>query len=181
MTMPKFESVATAMVNQHGTRWMHWKADLAHGTNLHTADQLTEAYEAGVASLDAEVNDWRSQAHRSQSEADNAIAECDQLRAKLAAEQAKNVGLREKVQKFIDSLEECTDFEGFTAYIATMDDYHEAVEALSTQSDTSALEAIVKKVDELVRERCIGEFLNRTHGYAKGIRALPAVTLEDLK
>jgi len=47
MTIPKFEPVATAMVNQHGTRWMHWKADLAHGTNLYTSDQLTEAYEAG--------------------------------------------------------------------------------------------------------------------------------------
>ena len=47
MTMPKFEPVATAMVNQHGARWMHWKVDLPHGTDLHPADQLTEAYEAG--------------------------------------------------------------------------------------------------------------------------------------
>lgn len=42
-------------------------------------------FQAGAASRDAEVSDWRSQAHRSQSEADNAIAECAQLRAELAA------------------------------------------------------------------------------------------------
>lgn len=56
-------------------------------------------FQAGAASRDAEVSDWRSQAHRSQSEADNAIAECAQLRAELAAEQAKNVELLEIAKK----------------------------------------------------------------------------------
>src|SRR5574343_207817 len=43
-----------------------------------------EGFQAGAASRDAEVNDWRSQAHRSQSEADNAIAGRDQLREQVA-------------------------------------------------------------------------------------------------
>lgn len=30
------------------------------------------------------------------------------------------------LEKFIDSHEECTDFDGFTAQIVSMDDYHEA-------------------------------------------------------
>ena len=110
----------------------------------------------------------------------------DRLKQQLAAEQAKNVELREKVQKFIYSLEECTDFDGFTAYIATMDDYHETVEALDTPSDTSALEAIVKKVDELVRDRIASGFSQPHEEYFGDtiqltIHALPAVILEDLK
>lgn len=34
--------------------------------------------------------------------------------------------------KFIDSHEECTDFDGFTAQIVSMGDYHEAQEALAS-------------------------------------------------
>lgn len=33
-------------------------------------------------------------------------------------------------QKFVDSHEECLDFDGFTAQIVTQDDYHEACEAI---------------------------------------------------
>lgn len=43
-----------------------------------------EGFKAGAASRDADIADWRSQAHRSQSEADNAIAERDQLREQVA-------------------------------------------------------------------------------------------------
>ena len=33
-------------------------------------------------------------------------------------------------QKFVDSHEECLDFDGFTAQTVTQDDYHEACEAI---------------------------------------------------
>ncbi|MEN6630012.1 MAG: hypothetical protein ABFC42_10230 [Sulfuricella sp.] len=36
------------------------------------------------------------------------------------------------LEKFIDSHEECTDFDGFTAQIVSMDDYHEAQEVLDS-------------------------------------------------
>ena len=53
---------------------------------------------------------------------------------------------------------------------------------LATQPDDSALEAIVKKAGEVMRERCASESC-RSHEYdaTKAIRTLPAVTLEDLK
>lgn len=107
MTMPKFEPVAYMQLSveegvdtyfprlhkpeKYNKDW--WRFD-----PLHSADQLTEAYEAGAASRDAEVNDWRSQAHRSQSEADNAIAERDQLREQVAL-------LREEVTRCRDWFE----------------------------------------------------------------------------
>lgn len=34
------------------------------------------------------------------------------------------------LEKFMDSHEECADFDGFTAQIVSMDDYHEAQEAI---------------------------------------------------
>lgn len=34
------------------------------------------------------------------------------------------------LEKFMASHEECTDFDGFTAQIVSMDDYHEAQEAI---------------------------------------------------
>lgn len=57
--------------------------------------------------------------------------------------------------------------------------------ALSTPSDTSALEAIVKKAGEVMRERSINVAWNNEPDcngpIEMEIRALPAVTLDDLK
>ena len=39
--------------------------------------------------------------------------------------------------KFMDSHEECIDFDGFTAQIVSMDDYHEAQEYISRMEGTS--------------------------------------------
>lgn len=36
------------------------------------------------------------------------------------------------LEKFVDSHEECTDFDGFTAQIVSMDDYHEARGAIAS-------------------------------------------------
>lgn len=35
------------------------------------------------------------------------------------------------LERFMDSHEECTDFDGFAAHIVSMDDYHEAQEAIA--------------------------------------------------
>lgn len=53
------------------------------------------------------------------------------------------------------------------------------VEALA-QSDTSALEAIVQKVGEVMRERCIRAAQNPMWRTDDDIRALPPMTLDDL-
>ena len=67
-----------------------------------------------------------------------------------------------------------------------MDDYHKAVEALeSAQADIFVLEAMIAKAGEKMRERCINVAWNNEpdcNGPIEvGIRALPGVTLEDLK
>ena len=36
------------------------------------------------------------------------------------------------LERFMDSHEECTDFDGFTAQIVSMDDYHQAQEAIAS-------------------------------------------------
>lgn len=36
------------------------------------------------------------------------------------------------LKKFLDSHEECADFDGFTAQLVSMDDYHEAQEAIAS-------------------------------------------------
>ena len=60
-------------------------------------------------------------------------------------------------------------------------------EAIATPSDTSALEAMIAKAGEKMRERMIASGFSQPHEEYFGdtiqltIRALPAVTLEDLK
>lgn len=39
-------------------------------------------------------------------------------------------------EKFLDSHEECTDFDGFTAQIVSMDDYHEAQDAIASVKES---------------------------------------------
>ena len=45
----------------------------------------------------------------------------------IAAQALTIKTMRSVLEKFLDSHEECTDFDGFTAQIVSMDDYHEAV------------------------------------------------------
>ena len=55
----------------------------------------------------------------------------EQLRAELSAQAEQIKVAREAWNRFMDSHEECTDFDGFTAQIVSMDDYYEAQEALA--------------------------------------------------
>ena len=41
------------------------------------------------------------------------------------------------LEKFMDAHEECTDFDGFTAQIVSMDDYHEAQDTITRVKGTS--------------------------------------------
>lgn len=105
------------------------------------------------------------------------------LSKQLAAEQAKNVGLRELVEHFaLIDLGRSLLPDDFGLWVLR------ARKAIATPSDTAALEAIVKKAGEVMRERCAkdcelwesGPVWGHTTA-ADSIRALPAVTLEDLK
>lgn len=60
----------------------------------------------------------------------------------ILAQQARIEQLNTTLNKFLDSHEECTDFDGFTAYIVSMDDFHDAQEEVDTKPNyLSALRA----------------------------------------
>ena len=51
---------------------------------------------------------------------------------KLAVAEKQRDELLAAFERFMDSHEECTDFDGFTAQIVSMDDYHQAQEAIAS-------------------------------------------------
>lgn len=107
---------------------------------------------------------------------DAAIAE---LETQLAATQADNQRLREAA-KDVCKANNYTEVSQAVRVLNTL---------LLTTFDTSALEAIVQKAGEAMRERCAEDvchnerYLGRLGAtqHAQYIRALPGVTLEDLK
>lgn len=196
MTMPKFEPVAYQS-SRNGFICKENK-NPEYNINLHTADQLTEAYEAGKREQAAELEAARAE-NKMLLDGRNVISAymIKQLHEQLAAEQAKNIGLRGVLK---------TIYEDFDCD-KNAHDYGTdcrcciAEKAISTPSDTSALETYVDKACEKTKE-AIYPLLNgitqcesdsaegwweTSTGAAFGssvlaaIRALPAVTLDDLK
>ena len=51
---------------------------------------------------------------------------------KLAVAEKQRDELLAELERFMDSHEECTDFDGFTAQIVSMADYHQAQEAIAS-------------------------------------------------
>lgn len=54
------------------------------------------------------------------------------LDKQLAARDLQIKTLIDTLQTFVDSHEECTDFDGFTAQIVCMDEYHKAQEVIDS-------------------------------------------------
>ena len=164
---------------------------------LYTLGQLTEAYEAGKREQASELEAARAEIERLENQVQARDAELWgrtqkilQLEQQLAAEQAKNVGLRDFIARAQVSSGVCCCGEPIDGHSSPMSCGHSPVDMwdhavgklLDAPSDTSSLEAIVKKAGEVMRERCASESC-RSHEYdaTKAIRTLPAVTLEDLK
>ena len=61
----------------------------------------------------------------------NYIAAYNQAAAAINAERQRDE-LLAALERFMDSHEECTDCDGFTAQIVSMDDYHQAQEAIAS-------------------------------------------------
>lgn len=59
------------------------------------------------------------------------------LRDQLAAKALTIKTMRTVLENFIDSHEECTDFDGFTAQVVSMDDYHEAQDAIALPDNST--------------------------------------------
>lgn len=180
MTMPKFEPVAY-VDEDDDNKWATLVDDLDIKLNapLYTAAQLTEAYEAGKRDQAAELEAARAEIERKMSAGQFVLEQ-------LAAEQVKNVGLRELVKHFalIDLGRNLLPGD-FGLWVLR------ARKAIATPSDTSSLEAIVKKAGEVMRENCItaagpedsyqDDWIRAKIDACDAIRAIPAVTMEDLK
>ena len=148
-------------------------------------------FQAGAASRDAEIARLKTvpMKYRRMEFNANLQDENVKLSKQLAAEQAKNVELRDFIARAQVSSGVCCCGDVMDGHASPMVCGHSPVDMwdhavrklLDAPSDTSSLEAIVKKAGEVMRERCASESC-RSHGFPMSeIRALPAVTLEDLK
>lgn len=87
------------------------------------------------------------------------------LQSEIAASQLREQRLRQKLENYKIL---CQDEDHYSHYL-------DALDALALPADTSALEALIARAGEVMRERCI-EVID-----CDAIRALSGVTLEDLK
>lgn len=137
------------------------------------AADLIEKQAAELASAGAEIERLSSSCNFVGEANEKLGARVIVAEKQLAAEQAKNAGLREAIltqAPFDSELEK------------------PLIEAISAPSDTSALEALIAKAGEKMRDLAVAKStagerkLTKTgKSIAASIRALPGVTLEDLK
>lgn len=113
-----------------------------------------------------------------------------ELRQQLAASQAREQQLREALEFMYDKWENGTacyeEHEGFVGNAFTLDNDDEnrilrlipsCLNGNKIPQDTSALEAMIKKAGEVMRERLV-PFANGCYS-EREFRALPGVTLDD--
>jgi hypothetical protein len=102
------------------------------------------------------------------------------LQSEIAASQARERQLREVLGICLKEIESWCDEVGYERF-----NHPEVNKALALPQDTSALEALITKAGEVMRERCVQEWIValQTPGVTvdDAIRALPGVKLEDLK
>lgn len=133
-----------------------------------------QGFQAGAASRDAEVAELKTVPMKYRRMAFNA-----QLQDEVAKLEKENDQLRAEL---VNALAACKIKDETLRELDQLIPVGATIAALAIQPDDSALEAIVKKAGEVMRERCASESC-RSHEYdaTKAIRTLPAVTLEDLK
>src|SRR5574343_1517370 len=139
---------------------------------------------------EAELTAARAEIERLQAESDPEALHIAYLHGqadrnkKLAAEQAKNVELREGLESAIKGLTWWMDNMPHDVTDVDFAEIDALQEALAAPSDTSALEAIVKKAGEVMRRWATDQEMLKGHAgpliVVYAIRALPAVTLDDL-
>ena len=98
------------------------------------------------------------------------------LRQQLAASQAREALLRGQILCMIDRWWPFVHKELFASDTAR-ELYREASDSIQPPYDTTALEAMIAKAGEVMRERCERE----SWLMAPVLRSIPGVTLEDLK
>ncbi len=110
----------------------------------------------------------------------------NELRRQLATSQAREQQLREVVWETNRHLDQTySDLIGHLGCEWLAAEYVDTLspmlsKALALPQDATAIEAIIAKAGEVMRERCI-EYNTRRMITTAAIHALPGVTLEDLK
>lgn len=127
----------------------------------------------------AATDDMNLARHLEREKCSRKAEECvEELRIQLAGRQAREVQLREALGKYRDSV--LFRIGSSSPYRQVANEYFETIKPiLTTTQDTSALSAIIAKAGEVMRKRCI-EVAYATFPDGR-IRAIPVVTLEDLK
>lgn len=155
-----------------------------------------------IKSLRAQLAEAQAEIEHLKISRENFAAHSESTLGQLAASQAREVRLREALNVAADKFHDYAEIHSMKE--RTRDNI-EKIErnlelarlcdtALSQPTDTTALEAMIQKAGEVMRERCIaaaevskyGDTMNLgtgliTSGCAYSIRALPSVRLEDLK
>src|SRR5574343_1297718 len=133
---------------------------------------------------EAELTAARAEIERLMAYNETRTAEVLAATQRLAAEQAKNVELREALESAINGLTWWMDNMPHDVTDVDFAEIDALQEALAAPSDTSALEAIVKKAGEVMRRWATDQEMLKGHAgpliVVYAIRALPAVTLDDL-
>lgn len=114
--------------------------------------------------------------------ADAILAARKPLEEQLAAAQAREQRYREALSVLAESVGRFVSDEGWQQL--DMDNMDAADCLLALPQDTSALQAMITKAGEVMRERCAVEcetHYNFSNALAAAIRVLPGVTLEDLQ
>lgn len=101
--------------------------------------------------------------------------EIEQLKQQLVASQAREVRLRDALGHILEY------WNGVTIDVVMLDALEHiedvAHEVLALPQDTTTIEEMIAEAGEVMRERCVEE----CDESREAIRALPSVTLEDLK
>ena len=168
------------------------RLNLEHETAYKLVDYWQKKCAASQAGKDAEIE-------RLTSDFDIQQSQLGEMLEKLAASQTRERQLREALKAAAGKFHNYAEYHSMkertrdniekierNMALARMCD-----EALDTPTDTSALEAMIQKAGEVMRERCLSEIDPKyyTHGLLKEVvegccgdlRSLPNVTLEDLR
>lgn len=171
----------------------HWKSN--HATEVRRARILKERTDMPIDRV-AAYEKWKEDQNLlsgfydltglMQSALEEDTARIGELREQLAASQAREQQFREALigaHKALEAIgDEMTVGDRYTnAGQYLIDSLCPSREALALPSDTTALEALIAKAGEVMRERCWHSVPFGQIAICGAIRALPSITLEDLK
>lgn len=154
-----------------------WVPELDLDPMYHERRECLQCLQADNGELAAQLASARAEIERLKAYNETRTAEVLAATQQLAAEQAKNLGMRDALNRLQEACNGEDDNEFYAANSA-------ATKYLSTLSDTSALESYVTKAGEKMREKCLEEFSKgwiHADSVENEIHTLPGVTLEDLK